>query len=139
MVNLLTFFLTLNIILVLYANLIGAYYGQNMFKKNNQIFFKHLTSEDKIEGWISNWGFQLYQYTKISDNFDIKKFNTIDMNNCNKVLNVHYTQGSFCLDKVQNQKIIIEEINENTNFYKDIFSIFSNYYPRDVIIDIKNK
>lgn len=137
-INLLKLFLTLNVILVLYANFVGAYYGQNMFKKNNKLFFQNLTADENIEGWFSNWGFQLYQYSKISDKFNIKKVKSINMNECKKVLHSYNTQGSFCLDKIKNQKIIIEKINENTSFYKKIFSKFSNYYPRDVIIEIKN-
>ena len=128
----------MRLFLVLYANFVGAYYGQNMFKKNNKLFFQNLTADENIEGWFSNWGFQLYQYSKISDKFNIKKVKSINMNECKKVLNSYNTQGSFCLDKIKNQKIIIEKINENTSFYKKIFSKFSNYYPRDVIIEIKN-
>lgn len=136
-INFLIFIISLNVLLVFYLNLCGAYYGQNMYKKNNIIFFKNLKANENLDGWFSNWGYQLYQYSKMHKNFKIQNVKRIDMKNCKVVLNSYNTQGSFCLDKVHEKKKIIREVNENVNLYKKRASYLTFYYPKDVIVDIK--
>jgi hypothetical protein len=134
-VNILFLFFVLNIILVLYSIILGAFYGQNMFKRNNKIFFDNIAPKERINGWVSNWGYQLYQYSLISNNFNIKNFKPSDMTQCKVIYNSFNTQGNFCLDGLENQEKIIKEINSNQMFYKDIVYKLSRYKPKDVLID----
>jgi hypothetical protein len=137
-VNILFSIFILNIISVLYFNILGAFYGQIMFKKVNKIFFDNLELNENINGWVSNWGYQLYQYSLISNNFNIKNFKSADMARCMNVYNVYNTEGAFCLDGLVNQEKIKKEINNVDFFYKSTVYRLSGYLPKDVtIIDKK--
>ena len=137
-INILFSIFILNIISILYFNILGAFYGQNMFKKVNKIFFDNIELNENINGWVSNWGFQLYQYSLISNNFNIKNFKSADMARCMNVINVYNTEGAFCLDGLVNQEKIKKEINIVDFFYKSTVYRLSGYLPTDVtIIDKK--